>query len=149
MCFIQSMDSTIARKDIYVKDTGTERGRGVFTGQRFQEGEVVEVAPVIPMAIALEDIPPEIKTYAFNWGDLTNAPIEMHAVVLVYGSLYNHSNPANLRYDADKEASTMVFTAVRDIQIGEELTINYNAGGGSPTSESNEWFEKNEVSLIE
>ena len=33
--------------DVYVADTLTGKGRGVFAGRDFREAEVVEVAPVI------------------------------------------------------------------------------------------------------
>lgn len=55
-----------------------------------------------------------------------------HAVALGYGSLFNHDNPASLRYEADPGNLSLRFIATRDIAAGEELTINYNAPQGKP-----------------
>ena len=59
------------------------------------------------------------------------------ALALGYGSLYNHSYKPNARYD-DVGPQTKEFTALRDIQPGEEITVNYNA---EPKSRSAVWFE--------
>ena len=59
------------------------------------------------------------------------------ALALGYGSLYNHSYQPNARYD-DESGQTKVFTAIRDIEAGEEITVNYN---GEPEDESPVGFE--------
>ena len=59
--------------------------------------------------------------------------IRLHGgLQLGYGSLYNHSYEPNARYD-DRAPATKVFTALRDIRAGEEITVNY---GGEPDSEA-------------
>jgi SET domain-containing protein len=64
-------------------------------------------------------------------------------IALGYGSMYNHGNPANLRYRAlhDGMSSALIFTAARDIAVGEELTINYNYTKGETTSTEENWFK--------
>ena len=62
--------------------------------------------------------------------------------------MYNHANPANMIYHADPVALTLVFTAARDINREEELTINYNARGGGPVWHDDNWFEREGISLI-
>ena len=68
-------------------------------------------------------------------GDTTvNMPSPVSPIVpsLGYGSLYNHSYRPNARYD-DEEGRIMVFTALRDIGRGEEITVNYNGEPGDET----------------
>ena len=48
------------------------------------------------------------------------------AVALGYGSLYNHSYTPNAHY-VDVDQCRKRFVALRDIEAGEEITINYNA----------------------
>ncbi len=62
--------------------------------------------------------------------------------------MYNHDNPANMRYEADKKNLTLKFSAARNIRTGEELTINYNALGGEASSDDNIWFERMNVRPI-
>jgi uncharacterized protein len=59
------------------------------------------------------------------------------AVVLGYGSLYNHSYKPNAYY-RDRRNRVKEFIALRDIAAGEEITINYN---GSPHDPSDVGFE--------
>ena len=62
--------NTIHPADVYVKDTGTIKGRGVFALRDFAEGEVVEQCPVIILLRAYDQLPPRIQTMVFNWGNL-------------------------------------------------------------------------------
>ena len=133
--------------DIYVKDTGTIEGRGVFALRDFAQGEVIEQCPVIILLRAYEQLPPRIKTMVFNWGNLAKTT-PSYALSLGFGSLYNHANPANLRYEAMPDHNTIHYIAVRAIKKDEELTINYNAGSGSHVSEQDSWFIQHNIAPI-
>ena len=63
--------------------------------------------------------------------------VALLALALGYGSLYNHSYRPNARYD-DVGQRTKLFTALRAIEPGEEITINYN---GDPEDGSPVGFE--------
>lgn len=98
------------------------KGRGVFARRSIQAGTVFEQVPVIvlPAEEALESTENSVlASYVFDWGANTVA------VALGFGSMYNHSYSPNARYD-DEGRQTKVFTALRDIEEGEEITINYN-----------------------
>jgi hypothetical protein len=88
---------------------------------------VVERSPVIPIALADSECA-ALNDYAFAWGEDVpgfEAGKEC-AVGLGYLSLYNHARPSNvrlLRHYADNEMS---IEALRDIEAGEELTIDYD-----------------------
>lgn len=138
------MISTLYSPDVYIKDTGTLKGRGAFANRDFAEGEIVEKCPVIILLRHFESLPPRIKTIAFNWGNLAKTN-PSHALALGFGSLYNHDNPAKLRYKADPADEAIIFFAVCAINKDEELTINYNASGGSHLSKSDSWFERHNI----
>ena len=95
-----------------------------------------------------DELPGLLQTYVFDWETLAGV-VGAHALALGFGCMYNHHNPANLRYVADARESHMKFIAVRDIAAGEELTINYNAEGGAPTCDDNNWFERHDIELID
>jgi hypothetical protein len=139
---------TIKPVEAYIKETGTAKGRGVFAAREFKKGEVVEVAPVIVMHRPFEVVPPVLKTVVFNWTNLAGFPQPAFAIALGYGSMYNHDNPANMIYKADSEAKTIHYIAVTDITKDEELTINYNSGGGSAVSDSDDWFQKRGITPV-
>ncbi|MDZ7876849.1 MAG: SET domain-containing protein [Saprospiraceae bacterium] len=110
-------------------------GRGVFTSVPILEDDVIEICPVIVMKKG--EIPIIDKTtlydYYFLWGD----DAEQCVIALGYGSLYNHLAPSNADYGMDFEGQTIEIYAVRNIEAGEEVTINYH---GDPYDDSPTWF---------
>ena len=102
-------------------------GRGVFAVERLWCGQVVERAPVLVVPAA--QVPLVDRTalydYYYAWGT-QGRDSEAAAIALGCGSLYNHSPTPALRYERDLAAGCIVFTALRDVAPGEELTINYN-----------------------
>jgi len=127
--------------NMVVGDTGTLKGRGVFATRQHAAGETVEACPVVPFTATFASIPIEVRKLLFNWGVLANTT-DSHCLALGYGSLYNHSNPANMRYEGDAEARLLRFVAIREIAEGEELTVNYSAEGGGHESAANDWFAR-------
>lgn len=125
----------------YIRNTGTEKGLGVFAARDISVGEVVEVCPVLILDVKWDDIPRELQLRVFNWGYLTKQGAAS-ALALGWGSMYNHANPANLRYGPLPNEQVMRFEAVRDIAVDEELTVNYQAEIGEVTSTTNRWFEQ-------
>ncbi len=98
------------------------KGRGVFARRLIPSGTVFEQVPVIvvPAEEVLESTDNSVlANYVFDWGRDTVA------IALGFGSIYNHSYNPNARYD-DEGRQTKIFTALRDIQPGEEVTVNYN-----------------------
>ena len=124
----------------YLAQTGTPKGMGVFASRDIEAGEVVEVAPVILLKTGFEDLELGLKQRVFNWERLASLQ-GVSAIALGYGSMYNHDNPANMRYKSVSDGQAITFTAARDIRRGEELTINYNETGGEPVSDEDIWFE--------
>lgn len=141
------MTNPIHPAEVYIKDTGTIKGRGVFASRDFSAGDLVEVCPVIILLRPYNQLPPRLKTMVFSWGNLTNTS-PSSALALGFGSLYNHDNPANLRYQAMADDEVLHYIAVDDIKKDDELTINYNTGGGSPTSDNDSWFEQRGIELL-
>ncbi len=128
----------------YVKNTGTERGRGVFAARNFVEGDLIESSPVLVLYVGYDSLPPKIRRVVFNWGSLTGGK-RATAVALGYGSLYNHNNPANIHFEADAVKEVINYYAAQNIAIDEELTINYNSANGQPVSQHDDWFERNGI----
>ena len=114
------------------------KGRGVFARRPIRKGEVIERVPVIVLPAEEVVGGTTLASYAFKWGR------GRAALALGYGSLYNHSYRPNARY-WDVGPQTKEFTALRDIEPGEEITVNYN---GKPRSRSAVWFEIVETAAL-
>jgi SET domain-containing protein len=111
--------------DLIVKQSGS-RGRGVFAARWFQDGDVIEVCPVI--ALSSDDVAQLDKTllydYYFGWG----ADNRGGAIALGFGSLYNHSYAPNAAYRKSEADGTISIVALTSIAPGDEILFKYNYG---------------------
>lgn len=104
------------------------KGRGVFARKFIPRDTIFERAPLLILKDqeALGENCHVLPEYVFEYGKGTIA------LALGFGSLYNHSFRPNARYE-DVGNKTKHYIAVRDIQPGEEVTINYNGDEKSTT----------------
>jgi SET domain-containing protein len=110
---------------VYISDSAIpDAGRGVFASEDILEGEIIETAPVVVLPQKDYRILARTKllTYGFNWTDEK----DQVAIVLGWGSMYNHSYRPNAVYSKDRENFVFLFTALKEIKKGEEITVNYN-----------------------
>lgn len=111
--------------------------RGVFTSEAIEKGSILEICPVIiipgeEMELIKQSI---LYNYYFDWDESAKNGV----IALGYGSIYNHNYQPNAEYVEDQEARCLRFYAIRDIEAGEEITINYN---GDPGDQSSVWFDR-------
>ena len=111
------------------------KGRGVFTSQSIDSGEVIEVCPVL--IIPKAELPIIHKTvlhdYYFLWGE----NLEECAIALGFGSIYNHALHPNANFILDVYNKTIDIEAIKPIPAGEEITLNYH---GEPGNSDKLWF---------
>ena len=121
--------------NLYVAPTA-KKGRGVFTEDALPANTVIEVAQAI--TISEYDRQHIDKTilhdYIFEWG---NEQKEC-AMALGLVPIYNHSYESNCTYIMQYDSQEFIIQTVKDIEAGEELTINYN---GEPTDATPIWFD--------
>ena len=122
---IVASEGGVPGAEVRWKESISGRGRGVFAYRDFKEGEIIEVAPVIPVSKRNVKSNGEAPDgYLLDWDG--NYEDEEHCMPLGYIMLYNHSNTPNVMLDQDFDAYTMTVIALRDIKSGEELFWNYN-----------------------
>lgn len=132
---------------VYVARTGTPKGRGVFASKPFRKDDVVEICPVMVLRGSFPKLPVELQRLVYGWHLLASEP-GTHALAFGYGSLYNSANPANMRFEADRNEALLRFVAARSIVADEELTVNYSSTGGGAESPTNDWFKRLNVKFI-
>lgn len=95
----------------------SDLGHGVFTKTAIANQTFVEMAPAIlfmPDGKADENL----MNYVIAWeGKL--------AVGLGWTMLYNHSDENNCVFSTNYENKLIAIVAIRDIDAGEQLTVNY------------------------
>jgi len=111
------------------------KGRGVFAQHRLRKGQVIERAPVvvIPAAEVKYIEKTVLNAYVYTWG-----PNNDCALALGLASIYNHSYEPNADFEKHLGEKVLVISALRDIEEGEEITINYN---GPPEDQTAIWFQ--------
>ena len=116
---------TMTGANIAWQEINEEKGRGMFALRDFKKGEILETAPVIP--VAKENVVESGEApdgYLLDWdGNYEN---EEYCMPLGYIMMYNHSKEPNIMLDQDYEKYTMQAIAIRDIRKGEELCWDYN-----------------------
>ncbi len=112
------------------------KGLGIYATEDIQKGDIIEKAPVLPMT------PTERKHagktilnhYMYPWRSTRSA-----CIAFGYGSIYNHSFTPNADWKQNFKTKSMVYTALREIKKGEEITVNYN---GEPDDMTPiQWFD--------
>lgn len=104
------------------------KGRGVFARKDFAKGDVIEACPVIVLT-ELEDQEVQktiLGKYVYEWEEKTSA------MVLGYGSIFNHSYTPNAEYTRDFKKGVLTYTAIKDIPKGTEIVVNYNGDPHDP-----------------
>ena len=121
---IANREETMLGASIVWRKISDEKGRGVFAMRDLRKGEIIEVAPVIPVAkgnIVENGNAPD--GYLLQWDEDTEG--EEYAMPLGYVMMYNHSEAPTIHIESNLEDYTMTLTTLRDIKAGEELTWNY------------------------
>lgn len=92
--------------------------RGMFCVDYIKRDEVFEIAPIIvvPAELVKANI---LIDYAFKINE------NEYAIAFGYASLYNHRNQPNAEWKIEPLKGVIQFTAMRDIQPGEEIFISY------------------------
>ncbi|MSQ01466.1 MAG: SET domain-containing protein-lysine N-methyltransferase [Myxococcales bacterium] len=100
-------------------------GWGVFTRTALSAGTLVEVAPFLVLDLASAQHPP-LRDYTFRLtDDPCSAQFDQRALVLGWGSLYNHADEPSLEYHLRAAQRLFEYITTRDIVSGEQLFVSY------------------------
>ncbi|QJC52704.1 SET domain-containing protein [Paenibacillus albicereus] len=118
-------------------NTTGEFTRGVFATRNIAKGTLFHEAPVVTYPNEEHELIEQtiLEDYVFNFG------ANHGALVLGYGSLFNHSYEPNAVYELNFDQLTVEFYAYRDIEADEEIMINYN---GEPDCDDPLWFTEDD-----
>lgn len=124
----------------------SKRPNGEFTvlsKTQFAKGEIIEICPIIFVGYEAKAID-RIKDFIFEI-EKTGKTGGMYGLVLGYGSLYKHSEDANVEYAYNRANRQMYFKAAKPIQAHTELTINYGKDYWDERASFNTMAPKNET----
>jgi uncharacterized protein len=116
----------------------------VMAKTQFAKGEIIEISPIIFVGREAKAIA-RLKDIIFEIEKPKEDKEGMYGLVLGYGSLYKHSDEANVEYAYNRANRQMYFKASRTIQAHEELTINYGKDYWQERASFNTLAPKNET----
>lgn len=108
------------------------KGRGAIALREIAEGTVFERCPVVVDEWDKYDQDGlVVADYVYRWGEekTVNGRPKSDKVVFSIGGhmmLYNHSNQPNAKSSQNLKHNLVEFYALRDIVVGEEITVDYN-----------------------
>ena len=111
------------KQKLEVKSAGKGRGRGVFAIAKIKKGEQYDVVPYL--WVSKKDFNKMKDTFlASYWYDgfSKDKPV---VIAMGFGSMYNHSEDPAATYVVNLRSKVIKYTALRNIKIGEEITIDY------------------------
>jgi len=102
------------------------KGRGIVATARIAKGEVAERSPVLPLSLQDSECP-GLSDYGMAWTENFDEPVpgKESCVGLGYLSIYNHSATPNARLEHHYDNDEISVIALRDIEVGEEITYDY------------------------
>ncbi|MFX1392800.1 MAG: SET domain-containing protein-lysine N-methyltransferase [Promethearchaeota archaeon] len=118
----------------------SKKGKGVFAKKDIKRNTIIEKAHVllIPNKDYDKMADTVIWSYIFEWDDPKYNGENQAAIALSICQFINHSYKPNLRYEYDYKNTIIKYITLRNIEKGEELTVNYN---GVVNDKSPVWFE--------
>ncbi|OGM08525.1 hypothetical protein A2Z67_02225 [Candidatus Woesebacteria bacterium RBG_13_36_22] len=125
---------------VYISKSGIlNAGRGVYARRDIKKGEIIERCPIIDvprgdMSNLKESI---LVTYFFYYGKNK----KRLAIVLGFGSIYNHSYKPNATYKIKQKDMIVDFIALHNIKKDDEITFNYSHCGNLKDQKRPLWFE--------
>jgi SET domain-containing protein len=130
----------IMNEFLEVRYISAKKGKGVFAKKDIKKDRIIDIAHVVP--IPNKDYKKIRKTILYNycyiWEDPKHMPAFRNAITLSISQFINHSFQPNVKYLYDYENKAIEFSAIRDINKGEEISVNYN---GLVEDQSPMWFE--------
>lgn len=126
---------------LLVKYVSEQKGRGVFATKKFNYGDLIETCPVlvIPKQEAATLRSSEVWNYMFPWNSYAST-MEDRAIAMGYGMLYNHHHDPNAvyKFNTAPQLPSIEFYALKDIEVGDEITIYYGDILWFPYSENSD-----------
>ena len=120
------LDELLFSEKLLVKRSEIHRW-GVFAREPIKKYEVLEEFPYFKVPIEEINNAPSCINYSYSF----NFDHGFNIIGMGFCGLYNHSFNANVEYEIDRVNELMRHYAISDIDVGEELTLNYGEENGS------------------
>lgn len=116
-CTFEKMTNTNLNLYLKTSQLGGKYGRGVFANKDFEIGDTIELAPYIEDDT--ENFKGVIRDYIFS----KNGSKDRSVVAFGFGSMYNHSDSPNSRWEVNNEY--VKIQCIKPIKKDEEIFITY------------------------
>jgi len=134
------MKKIYTSESIYIDRSKIKKAdRGVFANCDIKKDAIIEICPIVEVSkndrSNLKDS--LLVTYFLYFGKNK----ERLAIMLGFGSIYNHSYQPNAKFIILPKEKIINFVALSDIKKGEEITFNYRNDENINDRKTPLWFE--------
>jgi SET domain-containing protein len=128
------------KKLLEIRFISRKKGKGVFAKDNIPKGEVIDIAHIILISNNDWNLIENtiLSNYSFEWDDPECIGEFDSAISLSVSQFINHSYEPNVKYTYDYKNKCIKYITLRNICMGEEITVNYN---GEPSNQAPVWFE--------
>lgn len=102
------------------------KGLGVVATDQIFKDEIIEVCPLIIISEEEANFINSSDNNVLKFYILELTSINKHVLHLGYGLIYNHSLEPNAEIEYIENTRFLIFRAIKDIFIDEEIEYNYN-----------------------
>jgi len=140
-------DKLVQAEGLHMRRSGTH-GYGVFTDKFIKKDSIVEDCPLPMQTInsmyemyegrLIHRNQTVLDRYRFHGPRYGTNPPQFFVVPGGYGMFYNNSKTPNITFHFEVEQRLIQFTALRDIEPGEELMFDYTTSDDTIYNEGQE-----------
>ncbi|MEZ4933539.1 MAG: SET domain-containing protein-lysine N-methyltransferase [Saprospiraceae bacterium] len=112
---------------------------GCFTGEPIEESGLIEICPVDRKKEAADHPRHDAARLLFRWGDDQRSNVPLHSATESICTAISYE--PNAKYLLDYDHQTIDFYAIKNIEPGEEILVNYN---GEAHLQGRVWFDDQE-----
>lgn len=109
-----------------------EKGLGVIATSKIFKNEIIETVPIIIISDEEADFINSNNKHILKFYVLELTAINKFVLPLGSGLLYNHNDVPNAEINYTPNSRFVVFKAIKDIIIGEEITYDYQFENNTP-----------------
>ncbi|MHA1679691.1 MAG: SET domain-containing protein-lysine N-methyltransferase [Promethearchaeota archaeon] len=124
-----------------IKHLSQRKGRGLIATKNIPKDTIIDIAHLIFISDkeyqTIKNT--SLDNYVFEWDPPDGG--DRWVIAMSPCEFMNHSYDPNIKYVYNYNNSTIIFSAIKDVKKGEELTTNYN---GNEEGKDPVWFEVDE-----
>ena len=122
---------------IEIKYLDSIKNRGILATKSIKKGVIIDISHFIIISNKDYEIIENTIVYDYIF-EFIDSGRKVRCIILSFTQFINHSYIPNVRYRYNSRDKTVIYETIKDIEKGQELTVNYN---GISDNKDPLWFK--------